>query len=120
MVRNGHRQDLSPGDWLQSQCSQPTQNFQDVFCGGGGGSGEGMGGEMQNNIYDKVRYIYIKKIQVYTYMHRLPIEGCMRNYSFLDFITFAYITHLEIKFMIKKTLVGGRKENAEIRLYLGS
>lgn len=39
---------------------------------------------------------------------------------FLDFITLAYITHLEIKFMIKKTLVGGGKKNAEIRLYLGS
>ena len=60
MVRNGHRQDLSPGDWLQSQCSQPTQNFQDVFCGGGGGSGEGMGGEMQSNIYGQVRFILKK------------------------------------------------------------
>jgi hypothetical protein len=35
-----------------------TKYFQDVFCGGGGGSGEGMGGEMQNNIYVK---IYVKK-----------------------------------------------------------
>lgn len=49
-------------------------------------------------------------------MHRLAIEGYMRNYSFLDFITFAYITHLEIKFTIKKTRGGGCGENAEIRL----
>lgn len=68
MVRNGHRQDLSPGDWLQSQCSQPTQNFQDVFCGGGGGSGEGMGGEMQSNIYGQVRFI-LKKNNTSLYLY---------------------------------------------------
>lgn len=47
-------------------------------------------------------------------MHRLAIEGYMRNYSFLDFITFAYVTHLEIKFTIKKTL--GEKKKKMLKL----
>lgn len=47
-------------------------------------------------------------------MHRLAIEGYMRNYSFLDFITFAYITHLEIKFTIKKTRGGGAEKTLKL------
>ena len=115
MVRNGHRQDLSPGDWLQSQCSKPTQNTSKTY------SVVEVGVVVKEWVGKcrttyKVRFILKKKIQVYTYVHRLAREGYMRNYSFLDFITFAYITHLEIKFTIKKTLGEKKKENAEIRL----
>lgn len=75
-----------------------TKYFQHVFlsvfvCGIGGGGGEGMGGGIQNNIYGKIRFILKKKIQVYSYVHRLAIEGYMRNYFFLD-LQHLYTLHM--------------------------
>lgn len=40
-----------------------------------------------------LRFIFKKKIQVYTYVHRLAIEGYMRNYSFLD-LQHLYTLHM--------------------------
>lgn len=65
--------------------------------------------------------IYIKK-KKNTSLHLYAQTTYRRVYEklfLLDFILLAYITHLEIKFMIKKAPGGGRKEQG-IRLYLGS
>ena len=63
-----------------------------------------MGGGIQNNIYGKIRFILKKKNTSLYLCAQTSYRRVHEKLFLFGFTTFVYITHVEIKFMIKKTL----------------